>query len=47
MLRHTKVFNAHKQNIISIQIFMLPKPYNLQWYVYNNEALLMIAKLFS
>ena len=43
----TKVFNVHKQNIISIQIFMLPKPYNLQWYVYNNEALLVITILFS
>ena len=21
---------------------MLPKPYNLQWYVHNNEALLVI-----
>lgn len=41
MLRQTEIFNVHKQNI-SIQIFMLPKPYILQWYVYNNEALLVI-----
>jgi len=45
MLRQTEVFNVHKQNIRSIQIFMLPKPYNLQWSVYNNEALLVIIIL--
>jgi hypothetical protein len=47
MLRQTEIFNVHKQNIISIQIFMLPKPYILQWYVYNNEALLVIIILIA
>jgi len=26
---------------------MLPKPYILQWYVYNNEALLVIIILIA
>jgi hypothetical protein len=47
-LKHdeTKVSSVHQQNIISIELIMIPEPYDLQQYVYNTEAFFVINKLF-
>jgi hypothetical protein len=42
----TEVFNIYKQDIINDEILMLPKPYNLQLFVYNNKITTVTNKLF-